>query len=41
MQGRLLLDIVIRESAAILESFASKDEAAGLGECLPYLGSWP
>ena len=41
MKGGLLLDVVIRKGAAILQLLASKDGAAGPGECPPCPGSWP
>jgi len=39
MEGRLLLEIVIRKSAAILKLFAGKDEALLVGRNCPR--SWP
>ena len=38
MKGRLLLDVVIRQSAAIFQLLAGK--AASQGECLLCLESW-
>ena len=42
VQGRLLLDVVVRESAAVLKLLAGKDEALLVrGGFPPCPGSWP
>ena len=43
VEGGLFLDVVVVQSAPILQLLSSGDKSllAGRGGCLPYPGSWP